>query len=228
MFGMAQPQKLDPLFSEIKEICDRIGKNFEDLTILGASKNQEIGAIKLAFKKGIEHFGENFLQEAEPKILKIGAIPTWHFIGAIQSRKAKKIASLFDWVQTVDRIKVAKKLNQYRPLGMNKLNVCVQVNPDNEEDKSGIPLSDCNKFISDLAQLERLEVRGLMSIPKATKDFQQQRKVFGRIRSCFEDLKATYPELDTISMGMSGDYEAAILEGSTMIRIGTKIFGERS
>ena len=176
---------------------------------------------------GIQHFGENFLQEAEPKILKIGDIPTWHFIGAIQSRKAKKIASLFDWVQTIDRIKVAKKLNQHRPLEMNKLNVCVQVNPDNEEHKSGIPLSDCKKFISELVQLERLEVRGLMSIPKATKDFEQQRKVFGRIRSCFEDLKSTYPQLDTLSIGMSGDYEAAILEGSTMIRIGTKIFGGR-
>ena len=110
---------------------------------------------------------------------------------------------------------------------LKKLNVCVQVNPDNEEHKSGIPLSDCKKFISKLVQLQRLEVRGLMSIPKATKDFEQQRKVFGRIRSCFEDLKSTYPQLDTLSMGMSGDYEAAMLEGSTMIRIGTKIFGER-
>ena len=178
--------------------------------------------------EGVHHFGENFLQEAEPKILEIGNIPTWHFIGAIQSRKAKKIASLFDWVQTIDRIKVAKKLNQHRPLELNKLNVCVQVNPDNEEHKSGILLSDCKKFISELVLLERLEVRGLMSIPKATKDFEQQRKVFGRIRSCFEDLKSTYPQLDTLSMGMSGDYEAAILEGSTMIRIGTKIFGERN
>ena len=224
---MGKPEKLNSFLLELNKICERTGKNSEDLTVLGASKSQEIDSIELALAGGIQHFGENFLQEAEPKILKIGDIPTWHFIGAIQSRKAKKIASLFDWVQTVDRIKVAKKLNQHRPLEMNKLNVCVQVNPDNEEHKSGIPLSDCKKFISELVQLERLEVRGLMSIPKATKDFEQQRKVFGRIRSCFEDLKSTYPQLDTLSMGMSGDYEAAILEGSTMIRIGTKIFGER-
>ena len=224
---MGKPEKLNSFLLELNKICERTGKNFEDLTVLGASKSQEIDSIELAVAGGIQHFGENFLQEAESKILKIGAIPTWHFIGAIQSRKAKKIASLFDWVQTVDRIKVAKKLNQHRPLEMNKLNVCVQVNPDNEEHKSGIPLSDCKKFISELVQLERLEVRGLMSIPKATKDFEQQRKVFGRIRSCFEDLKSTYPQLDTLSMGMSGDYEAAMLEGSTMIRIGTKIFGER-
>jgi len=224
---MGKPEKLNSFLLELNKICERTGKKYEDLTVLGASKSQEIDSIELAFAEGIQHFGENFLQEAEPKILKIGDIPTWHFIGAIQSRKAKKIASLFDWVQTVDRIKVAKKLNQHRPLEMNKLNVCVQVNPDNEEHKSGIPLSDCKKFISDLVQLERLEVRGLMSIPKDTKDFEQQRKVFGRIRSCFEDLKSTYPQLDTLSMGMSGDYEAAILEGSTMIRVGTKIFGER-
>jgi len=225
---MGKPENLKPFLSEINKICEQTGKNYGDLTILGASKSQRVNSIKKAFSEGVHHFGENFLQEAEPKLLKIGNAPTWHFIGAIQSRKAKKIASLFDWVQTVDRIRVAKKLNQHRPLELNKLNVCVQVNPDREEHKSGIPLSDCKKFISELVQLERLEVRGLMSIPKATKDFEQQRKVFGRIRSCFEELKSTYPQLDTLSMGMSGDYEAAILEGSTMIRIGTKIFGKRN
>ena len=225
---MGKPEKLKLFLSEINKICEQTGKKSGDLTILGASKSQRIDLIKKALNEGVQHFGENFLQEAEPKILEIGNIPAWHFIGAIQSRKAKKIASLFDWVQTIDRIKVAKKLNQHRPLELNKLNVCVQVNPDNEEHKSGIPLSDCKKFISELVLLERLEVRGLMSIPKATKDFEQQRKVFGRIRSCFEDLQSIYPQLDTLSMGMSGDYEAAILEGSTMIRIGTKIFGERN
>ena len=225
---MGKPEKLKLFLSEINKICDQTGKKSGDLTILGASKSQRINSIEQALSEGVHHFGENFLQEAEPKILEIGNRPTWHFIGAIQSRKAKKIASLFDWVQTIDRIKVAKKLNQHRPLELNKLNVCVQVNPDNEEHKSGIPLSDCKKFISELVLLERLEVRGLMSIPKATKDFEQQRRVFGRIRSCFEDLKSIYPQLDTLSMGMSGDYEAAILEGSTMIRIGTKIFGERN
>ena len=225
---MGKPEKLKLFLSEINKICEQTGKKSGDLTILGASKSQRINSIEKALSEGVHHFGENFLQEAEPKILEIGNIPTWHFIGAIQSRKAKKIASLFDWVQTIDRIKVAKKLNQHRPLELNKLNVCVQVNPDNEEHKSGIPLSDCKKFISELVLLERLEVRGLMSIPKATKDFEQQRKVFGRIRSCFEDLQSIYPQLDTLSMGMSGDYEAAILEGSTMIRIGTKIFGERN
>ena len=225
---MGKREKLKFFVSELNKVCERAGKNSRDLTILGASKSQEVDSIETALIEGIHHFGENFLQEAEPKILKMGGTPTWHFIGTIQSRKAKKIASLFDWVQTVDRIEVAEKLNHHRPSELNKLNICVQVNPDNEEHKSGIPLSDCHKFISELVQLERLEVRGLMSIPKATKDFEQQRKVFGRIRSCFEDLQSIYPQLDTLSMGMSGDYEAAILEGSTMIRIGTKIFGERN
>ena len=224
---MEKEKKIGSFLSDFKEICKRIEKNPEDITILGASKNQEINSIKFAYCEGIKNFGENFLQEAEKKILKIGNEPTWHFIGSIQSKKAKRIASLFDWVQTVDRMKVAVKLNKNRPPEMKKLNICVQVNPDDEKSKSGIPLSDCKKFIAELVQFEKLEVRGLMSIPKITNDFEQQRKVFGRIRSCFEDLKPTYPQLDTLSMGMSGDYEAAILEGSTMIRIGTKIFGER-
>ena len=113
---MGKLEKLNSFLLELNKICERTGKNYEDLTVLGASKSQEIDSIELALDGGIQHFGENFLQEAEPKILKIGTIPTWHFIGAIQSRKAKKIASLFDWVQTVDRIKVAKKLNQHLSL----------------------------------------------------------------------------------------------------------------
>ena len=122
---MGKPEKLNSFLLELNKICERTGKKYEDLTVLGASKSQEIDSIELALAEGIQNFGENFLQEAELKILKIGDIPTWHFIGAIQSRKAKKIASLFDWVQTVDRIKVAKRLNQHRPLEMNKLKVCV-------------------------------------------------------------------------------------------------------
>ena len=145
---MGKPEKLKFFLAELNKTCERTGKNSEDLTILGASKSQAIDSIEKALSEGIQHFGENFLQEAEQKILKIGDIPTWHFIGAIQSRKAKKIAPLFDWVQTIDRIKVAKKLNQHRPLEMNKLNVCVQVNPDNEEHKSGIHLSDCLLYTS--------------------------------------------------------------------------------
>ncbi len=225
---MAEVKKFKSFLAEFNETCCRIGKNPKDITILGASKGQQVDSIKLAFEEGIKHFGENFLQEAEQKISEIGNLPTWHFIGSIQSRKAKRIASLFHWVQTVDRLKVARKLNENRPQDMEKLNVCIQVNPDNEESKSGVPLAGTKNLIGELVQLERLRVRGLMSIPAATKDFEQQRRGFGRIRSCFEDLKAIYPQLDTLSMGMSEDYEAAILEGSTMIRIGTNIFGARN
>ena len=224
---MAEEEKAISFLKEFSQTCFEIGKSPEDIIILGASKSQDINSIESAFNLGIKHFGENFLQESEHKIKGLKASPTWHFIGSVQSRKAKKISSLFQWVQTLDRLKVAKKLNENRPQYMGKLNVCIQVNPDNEKNKSGIPLSDCEGFLSELLKLDQLKVRGIMSIPKATNNFRQQRRVFGKIRSCFENLKDSYPELDTLSMGMSGDYKAAILEGSTMIRIGTSIFGQR-
>ena len=224
---MAEEKKVISFLQEFNQACSEIGRNPEEVIILGASKSQDISSIASAFKIGIKHFGENFLQEAEPKIKGLDAFPSWHFIGSIQSRKAKKISSLFQWVQTVDRLKVAEKLNKHRSPELGKLNVCIQVNPDHEKNKSGIPLAECEKLLAELLKLDQLRVRGIMSIPRATNNFKQQRKVFGKIRSCFESLKDIYPELDTLSMGMSGDYKAAILEGSTMIRIGTGIFGQR-
>lgn len=225
---MIQLNRSKNFIAEFNKTCERIGRDPQEITILGATKSQKIEPLKIAFKSGIKNFGENFLQEAEQKILEIGHEPVWHFIGSMQTRKAKKISLLFDWVQTIDRIKVAKKLNESRPETMKKLNVCIQVNPDNEESKSGIPLSECHNMMEEIVRLKRLKVRGLMSIPKQTKDFEQQRRVFAKIRSCFEDLKKIYPDLDTLSMGMSEDYEAALLEGSTMLRVGTSIFGKRN
>tara|TARA_Y100000590_G_scaffold139674_1_gene160004 strand:- start:22655 stop:23332 length:678 start_codon:yes stop_codon:yes gene_type:complete len=224
---MTQARRFRVFITEFNEICKRIGRDPQDITILGASKRQHVRSIQNAFRFGVKNFGENFLQEAEQKISEIGHEPIWHFIGSIQTRKAKKIASIFDWVQTVDRIKVAQKLNENRPNALERLNICIQVNPDNEDTKSGIPLSECNNFMKEIVSLKRLKVRGLMSIPRLTSNFEQQRKVFGRIRSCFEDLKSNYPDLDTLSMGMSSDYEAALIEGSTMLRVGTNIFGQR-
>ena len=132
---MAEEEKAISFLKEFSQTCFEIGKNPEDIIILGASKSQDINSIESAFNLGIKHFGENFLQESEHKIKGLKASPTWHFIGSVQSRKAKKISSLFQWVQTLDRLKVAKKLNENRPQYMGKLNVCIQVNPDNEKNK---------------------------------------------------------------------------------------------
>lgn len=220
-------KKAKSFLEEVNKFCSDSGRNPKNIIVVGSSKTQRVDSIKSALTSGIKDFGENFLQEAEPKIMDLNSGLSWHFIGSIQSRKAKKISSLFQWVQTVDRLKVAKKLNEHRPIECGKLNVCVQVNPEAEVNKSGISLEECKSFIAELNKMEMLRVRGLMVIPKATKDIEQQREGFARIRSCFDFLRTIYPELDTLSMGMSGDYKAAILEGTTMIRIGTNIFGER-
>ena len=184
--------------------------------------------MKWALDLGISNFGENRLQESEAKIDTLGNTVCWHFIGSIQSKKAKKISSLFDWVQTVDRIKIAKILNENRPESMNRLNICIQVNPDGEKTKSGVSLEGCEDLIEEMLPYKRLKIRGIMSIPKPCGSFKLQREGFARIHSCFKQLKQKYPQLDTLSTGMSGDYEAAIIEGSNMIRIGTRLFGERS
>jgi len=220
-------EKTKSFLKEVNQFCSRSGRNPKNIIVVGATKKQAVGSIKSAFISGVKNFGENFLQEAEPKIMKLDSGLSWHFIGSIQSRKAKKISSLFHWVQTVDRLKVAKILNENRPKECGKLNICIQVNPERELNKSGIGLGECESFIAELNSMEMLKVRGLMVIPRATKDFEQQRRGFAKIRSCFNFLKTVYPDLDTLSMGMSGDYKAAILEGTTMIRIGTNIFGER-
>ena len=214
-------------YKELEIFCSEVQINPEKVIVIGASKKQNLESIQSAYSSGLKHFGENFLQEAEPKIRALGLAPCWHFIGSIQSKKAKKISSLFEWVHTVDRIKVAKKLNEFRPEDLGKLNICIQVNPDKDLNKSGIVLEETEEFISELRGYKMLRVRGLMAIPKETKNQLQQRKVFAKIRNQFEELKVTFPGLDTLSMGMSRDFKAAILEGATMIRIGTLIFGER-
>ena len=213
---------------KVNRVCNESKRDPSEVVVLGASKSQELASIKSAYLAGIQHFGENFLQEAEVKIRSIDPPPCWHFIGSIQSRKAKKISSLFHWVHTLDRFKVAKLLNDHRPNYLGKLNVCVQVNPDNEVSKSGIRLEESEEFILSLKDLYMLNVRGLMAIPKYTEDSQQQREVFAKIQIKFRELKKNFPHFDTLSMGMSEDYRSAIQEGATMIRIGTNIFGKRN
>lgn len=202
-------------------------RNPEEIILMGASKSQTVEQIEQAYENGVFHFGENYLQEAETKISKIEKNIIWHFIGSIQTKKTKKIARLFDWVHTVDSLKIAEKLNDARPSSRGPLNICLQVNIDNEETKSGILKEEIDDFLTSLTSLKNIKTRGLMIIPKPRHTAEEQSEVFSDLRLKLDSLKSKFPELDTLSMGMSSDYLVAIQEGATILRIGTGIFGAR-
>lgn len=219
--------KIKKLNLEINEICRNFGKEVNEITILAASKSQPIEKIEEAFNGGIRNFGENYLQEAEPKIDSLNKEVIWHFIGAIQTRKAKRIAEIFDWVHTVDSLKLAKKLNDSRPESQEPLKVCVQLNIDEEDSKAGIKVHELETFLSEVSSLKNLDVKGLMVIPKPRNSLEEQHSIFKEIKEIFDSLNQKGIKMDTLSMGMSSDYGPAIKEGSTIVRIGTGIFGLR-
>ena len=213
--------------NDINQACKNACRNPEEIILMGASKSQTVGQIEQAYEKGVFHFGENYLQEAEPKISKIEKNIIWHFIGSIQTKKTKKIAHLFDWVHTVDSLKIAEKLNDARPSSRGPINICLQVNIDNEETKSGILKEEIDGFLTSLTSLKNIKTRGLMIIPKPRHTAEEQSEVFSDLKLKLDSLKSKFPELDTLSMGMSSDYLVAIQEGATILRIGTGIFGAR-
>jgi len=198
------------------------------VALLAVSKTQPIEKIMQAYDAGQYQFGENYLQEAEEKIaqLKDKKIE-WHFIGNIQSNKTRKIAELFDWVQSVDSVKHAKRLNEQRPAELGPLHICLEVNLDHEANKSGVDQEELLLLAKACQGLPMLNLRGLMAIPHKTSNTQEQHASFKHLRQLFDDLNQQGFALDTLSMGMSNDFEIAIAEGSTMIRVGTAIFGER-
>ena len=218
---------LHKINQDIEENCKLSGRKTDEIILIGASKAQTIKSIKEAYESGLTHFGENYLQEAEEKIENLSKDLVWHYIGSIQSRKAKRIAEIFDWVHTVDSVKVAMKLNNARPKSRGFLNVCLQINIDNEESKSGLDLKEIDSFIAQTKTLENLKVRGLMVIPKPRENLGEQKEIFGMVKNIFLELNEKGNSCDTLSMGMSSDYAAAIQEGATMVRVGTGIFGPR-
>lgn len=198
----------------------------DSLTLLAVSKKFPAEKIREAYHAGLCHFGENYVQEALGKIKQLDDLNIeWHYIGAIQSNKAKQIAQHFDWVQTVDRIKVARLLNESR--AYQPLNVCIQVNIDNEATKAGIKPEDVLALAKQVQQLPNLRLRGLMAIPKVSDDAAQRQQSFTKMHELFNALNEQGFSLDTLSMGMSHDYALAIGSGSTMVRVGTAIFGKR-
>ena len=220
-------ENIQKIILDIKENCNLSKRSVEDVTLIGASKSQTIEKIIIAYEEGIKNFGENYLQEAEEKISKLDQDIIWHFIGSIQSRKAKRIAEMFDWVHTIDSFKVAEKLNSSRPKSKGALNACLQLNIDDEESKSGLKIENLEEIIQKVETLENLKIRGLMVIPKPRDSEEEQRKVFRKVKEIYDSLIRQGHNFDTLSMGMTSDYGVAIQEGATMIRIGTGIFGPR-
>lgn len=199
-----------------------------DILLLAVSKTFPATDIKKAYEAGLNHFGENYLQEALDKQKELKDLPLiWHFIGQIQSNKAALISENFDWVQTLSRTKIAKILNESRPKTKGKLNVLVQVNLNDETTKGGLALDEVASFCKTLQNYENLAFRGLMAIPEKTPNIKQQAYNFKRLKGVFNILQKSYP-IDTLSIGMSNDYPIAIQEGSTLVRIGSKIFGQRT
>jgi pyridoxal phosphate enzyme (YggS family) len=198
------------------------------VTLLAASKNQSIEKIKAAYDAGLKVFGESYLQEALEKIAALSSLPIeWHFIGSIQSNKTKKIAAHFSFVHSVTSTKIAKRLNDQRPVHLPPLNICIEVNLDKEPTKSGVNPDEAHALAAYCATLPRLKLRGLMTIPAPLHDLLAQRENFRHLFKLWQTLNHHSFALDVLSMGMSDDLEAAIAEGSTLVRIGTAIFGER-
>jgi pyridoxal phosphate enzyme (YggS family) len=202
----------------------------DELTLLAVSKFQDAQAVREAVHAGQRAFGENYVQEGLQKIEALREFRDrlqWHLIGPLQSNKTRAVAEAFDWVQTVDRLKIAQRLSEQRPAGLPPLNVLLQVNVDGEASKSGVSPQELPALARAVASLPRLRLRGLMSIPQPVEGLQAQRRPHRELRQLHELLRAQGLDLDTLSMGMSADLEAAVAEGATLVRVGTAIFGER-
>lgn len=213
----------------ISEYTKRYGRTSDSITLLAVSKTKPVQEILAATALGQRDFGESYLQEAELKIQQISNQSlTWHFIGPIQSNKTRKIAELFDWVHSVDRLKIAQRLSEQRSALLPPLNLLIQVNIDNESSKAGISAREIPELADQIQRLPRVRLRGLMAIPGIASELDQQREPLSRMHQAFKDLQKQCPDCDTLSMGMSGDLEAAIAEGTTLVRIGTAIFGPRN
>lgn len=213
----------------VQKACEQASRAPQSVRILAVSKTKPASAVRAAYQAGQRDFGENYVQEGVDKIAELADLSdiVWHFIGPLQSNKTKLVADNFAWMQSLDRLKIARRLNDQRSDAQQPLQVLVQVNIDNEANKGGIAIDDIADFAAQLAQLPRLRLRGLMAIPAADASTAQQRHSFSALANAFKQLQTHYPQVDTLSLGMSNDLEPAIGHGSTMVRIGTSIFGKR-
>ncbi|MCB1687886.1 MAG: YggS family pyridoxal phosphate-dependent enzyme [Halioglobus sp.] len=226
-------QQLSKNIAKLRERVRRVAEKSQignsTVRIVAVSKTRSAQEIRAAHACGLTDFGESYLQEALQKISELSDLPlVWHFIGPIQSNKTSGIATHFDWVHSVDRARVARRLSEQRPPQLPPLQVCLQVNISGEASKSGVSLEELPQLARTVCELPHLKLRGLMAIPAAEADTSQQQEAFRQMRGALAGIQALGPEIDTLSMGMSADMEIAIMEGATTVRVGTGIFGPRN
>ena len=222
---------LQQVRARVVKACTAAGRDAAAVQLLAVSKTFGPEAVRQAHAAGQRAFGENYVQEALSKIEALADLRSeleWHCIGPLQSNKTRPVAEHFDWVHSVDRLKIAQRLSEQRPARLPSLQVCLQVNVDGGANKSGVPPEEALALARAVAELPRLRLRGIMAIPEPAPDFVAQRALFTRAAALFDQIRGAGILLDTLSMGMSADLEAAIAAGSTMVRVGTAIFGGRS
>lgn len=220
--------KLSQIKNHISDIEKKCLRPSNSVRLLAVSKRKPVEMIREAALCGQVCFGENYADEGAEKRESLRDLNLeWHYIGHIQSNKTRLISANYDWVQSVDREKIAQRLSSHRPTDMPPLNICLQVNIDSEDTKSGCAADDLDSLAASVSAMDQLTLRGIMAIPAPQTDVDAQRAVFSKLNSLYQDIKASHPTVDTLSMGMTADMDAAITEGATMVRIGTAIFGQR-
>ena len=235
MTDSALNESLDSSYAQalkrLRDALEGAGRAQDAAQLLAVSKTKPAAMIRQAWQLGQREFGENYLQEALEKQTELADLDgvVWHFIGPLQSNKTRSVAEHFDWVHSVDRLKIAKRLSEQRPAHLAPLNICLQVNISHEESKAGVLPEALEALAREVATLPNLHLRGLMAIPAPAEEISAQRQPLAALREAFTALQISLPDapLDTLSMGMSNDLEAAILEGATLVRLGTAIFGAR-
>jgi len=214
--------------SRIRHAAEAAGRDPATVTLVAVTKAQTAETMRLAATAGVTDFGENYFQEASAKMDQLADLTLrWHFVGGIQSNKTRAIAERFDWVHSIDRLSIARRLSEQRPFHAPPLNLCIQVELVPEPNKGGIEPGEVGPLAAAAAELPRVRLRGLMCVPPPQPNASAARAVFARLRTLLEELNASGHKLDTLSMGMSGDFESAIAEGATLVRIGTALFGSR-
>ncbi|MCW8091764.1 YggS family pyridoxal phosphate-dependent enzyme [Alteromonas sp. ASW11-130] len=223
-------ERLKSAYVRIEQATDSANRPRNSVRLLAVSKTKPVSDINQAYEAGHRLFGENYVQEGIEKINQLQHLTDieWHMIGPIQSNKTKLVAENFHWVQSIDRAKIARRLNDQRPTTLPSLNCCIQVNINDEDSKSGVQPKDLPELIEIVNSLPHLTLRGLMAIPKAEMKTEEQEQTLGALAELFSEYRTKLSNFDTLSVGMSDDVEAAIKHGSTMVRIGTAIFGARN